>query len=183
MVGQALRPVLVGALLGVGAAFASGRVLNRLLFEIGPTDPGSFGTATVLLLAIALSHEIGQVALQTLDLNAENAITGTPRPHTSAPSPRTPRSQESSTEARVGVESATVPWAILTTECRIGDLLTRGDVCHLSADRGDAERCGVLLGGTPELVRLDEIRPAVYRVVWSLSTAASGRLRPARPVS
>jgi hypothetical protein len=71
----------------------------------------------------------------------------------------------------------------LTTECRIGDLLTRGDVCHLSADRGDAERCGVLLGGTPELVRLDEVRPAVYRVVWSLSTAASGRLRPARPLS
>ena len=54
VVGQALRPVLVGALLGVGAAFASGRLLDSLLFEIGPTDPGSFGTATVLLLAIAL---------------------------------------------------------------------------------------------------------------------------------
>ena len=60
----------------------------------------------------------------------------------------------------------------------------RGDVCHLHAERGDAERCGVLLGGTPErtpeLVRLEEVRPAVYRVVWSLSTAASGRLRPAK---
>ncbi len=54
VVGQALRPVLIGALLGVGAAFASGRVLDSLLFEIGPTDPGSFGTATVLLLGIAL---------------------------------------------------------------------------------------------------------------------------------
>ena len=54
VVGQALRPVLIGALLGVGAAFASGRLLDSLLFEIGPTDPGSFGTATVLLLAIAL---------------------------------------------------------------------------------------------------------------------------------
>ncbi len=54
VVGQALRPVLVGALLGVGAAFASGRLLDSLLFEIGPTDAGSFGTATVLLLAIAL---------------------------------------------------------------------------------------------------------------------------------
>ena len=54
VVGQALRPVLVGALLGVGAAFASGRLLDSLLFEIGPTDPGSFGTATVLLLGIAL---------------------------------------------------------------------------------------------------------------------------------
>ena len=54
VVGQALRPVLIGALLGVGAAFASGRLLDSLLFEIGPADPGSFGTATVLLLAIAL---------------------------------------------------------------------------------------------------------------------------------
>ena len=54
VVGQALRPVLIGALLGVGTAFASGRLLDSLLFEIGPTDPGSFGTATVLLLAIAL---------------------------------------------------------------------------------------------------------------------------------
>ena len=128
-------------------------------------------------------HAIGQVVLETLDLNAESAITGTRRPHTDAPSPRTPRPQESSTEAGVGVESPTVTWGISTTECRLGDLLTRGDVCHLHAERGDAERCGVLLGGTPELVRLDEVRPAVYRVVWSLSTAASGRLRPARPLS
>ena len=54
VVRQALRPVLIGALLGVGATFASGRLLDSLLFEIGPTDPGSFGTATVLLLGIAL---------------------------------------------------------------------------------------------------------------------------------
>ena len=54
VVRQALRPVLVGAALGVGAAFASGRVLDSLLFEIGPGDPGSFGAATVLLLGIAL---------------------------------------------------------------------------------------------------------------------------------
>ena len=33
-------------------------------------------------------------------------------------------------------------------------------------NRAAAERCGVLLGGAPELVRLDEVRPAVYRVVW-----------------
>jgi len=74
-------------------------------------------------------------------------------------------------------------WAISSTERRIGELLTRGDLRDLYADRADAERCGVLLGGTPELVRLEEVRPAVFRVVWSLSTAASGRLRPARPLS
>ena len=75
--------------------------------------------------------------------------------------------QESSTEAGVGVESPTVTWAISTTESRLGELLTRSDVCHLHAERGDAERCGVLLDRTPELVRLDEVRQAV--------TASSGR--------
>ena len=54
VVSQALRPVLIGALLGVGGALASGRVLDSLLFEVAPTDPASFGAATVLLLGIAL---------------------------------------------------------------------------------------------------------------------------------
>ena len=36
-----------------------------------------------------------------------------------------------------------------------GELLTRGDVYHVHASRAEAERCGVLLGGTPELVRLE----------------------------
>ena len=53
----------------------------------------------------------------------------------------------------------------------------RGDVCHVHADRVEAERCGVLLSDAPELVRLDQVRPAVYPVAWSLSSAASGRLR------
>ena len=44
-----------------------------------------------------------------------------------------------------------------------GELLTRGDVCHVHADRAEAEPCGVLLGNAPELVRLDEVRPAVSR--------------------
>ena len=46
--------IRVGAAVGVGGALASGRVLDSLLFEIGPTDPASFGTATVLLLGIAV---------------------------------------------------------------------------------------------------------------------------------
>ena len=37
-----------------------------------------------------------------------------------------------------------------------GELLTRGDVYHVHASRAEAERCGVLLGGTPELVRLED---------------------------
>lgn len=126
------------------------------------------------LTSVTYADERSLAGLVTVRINRARAT---------APSPRTPRSQESSTEAGVGVESPTVTWAISRTECRLGDLLTRGDVCHLHADRGDAERCGVRLGGAPELVRLDEVRPAVYRVVWSLSTAASGRLRRARPLS
>ena len=54
-------------------------------------------------------------------------------------------------------------------------------MCHVHADRAATERCGVLLGGAPELVRLDEVRPAVYRVAWSLSSAASGRPRRRTP--
>ena len=71
----------------------------------------------------------------------------------------------------------TTSWAISPTRRRPGEFLTRGDVCHLHGDRGGAERCGVALGGTPELVQLEEIRPADYEVVWSLSAAAGGRLR------
>ena len=71
----------------------------------------------------------------------------------------------------------TAAWGCCPAPQRPGELLTRGDVCHVHAGRAAAERCGVLLGGAPELVRLDEVRPAVYRVAWSLSSAASGRLR------
>ena len=53
VVSQALRPVSVGAALGVGAALASARLLDSLLFEIGPTDPASFGAAAALLLGVA----------------------------------------------------------------------------------------------------------------------------------
>lgn len=51
-------------------------------------------------------------------------------------------------------------WAVSPELRRPGDLLTRGDVCHLHEDRGEAERCGALLGGVPELVRLSGTRSA-----------------------
>ncbi|MCY4669407.1 MAG: hypothetical protein OXC29_15665, partial [Rhodococcus sp.] len=61
---------------------------------------------------------IGQVVPETLDLNADNAITGTRRPHTYAPSPRTPRSQESSTEAGVGRAPASrLPSSLVAVNC------------------------------------------------------------------
>ncbi len=68
-------------------------------------------------------------------------------------------------------------WAVSPTRRRPGELVTRGDVCHLHADRESAERCGALLGGVPDLVRLENHTERVYRVVWSLSDASGGQLR------
>ena len=68
-------------------------------------------------------------------------------------------------------------WAVSPTRRRPGELVTRGDVCHLHADRESAERCGALLGGVPDLVRLENHTERVYRVVWSLSDASGGKLR------
>ena len=55
----------------------------------------------------------------------------------------------------------TAAWGCCPAPRHPGELLTRSDVCHVHADRAAAERCGVLLGGAPELVRLDKVRPAV----------------------
>ena len=79
-------------------------------------------------------------------------------------------------DGRAGPMTAAA-WGCCPSPRRPGELLTRGDLCHVHADHAAAERCGVLLGGAPDLVRLDGVRPAVYRVEWSLSSAASGRLR------
>ena len=58
----------------------------------------------------------------------------------------------------------TAAWGCCPAPRHPGELLNPSDVCHVHADRAAAERRGVLLGGAPELVRLDEVRPAVYRV-------------------
>ena len=72
-------------------------------------------------------------------------------------------------------------WAVSATPCRPGELLTRGDVCHLHRDRDAAERCGAGFDGTPDLIRVAAINRLgrVYRVVWSLSDTAGGTLRAA----
>ena len=73
-------------------------------------------------------------------------------------------------------------WTVSTDRRRPGDMLTRGDVCHLHANRDAAERCGAVLGGAPDLVRLEQHSPRVFRVLWSLSDASGGELRP-RPAA
>ena len=73
-------------------------------------------------------------------------------------------------------------WAISRNPLRPGALVTAGDVCHLHPDRAAAERCGALMGGDPDLVRLENHTARVYRVLWSLSDVAGGELRkPASP--
>ena len=51
---QTLRPVILGATLGIGAALLAGRLLGSFLFEIGPTDSGALSAAALLLLSVAL---------------------------------------------------------------------------------------------------------------------------------
>jgi hypothetical protein len=72
-------------------------------------------------------------------------------------------------------------WGVSTARRRPGDLLTRGDVCHLHADRDGAERCGAAGPGAPDLVRLEQYSERVYRVLWSLSDTSGGELR--RPMA
>ena len=69
-------------------------------------------------------------------------------------------------------------WATSPTPRRRGELITRADICHLHPDRESAESCGALLGGTPDLVRLDKLSPRVWVVGWSLSDVSDGQLRP-----
>ena len=40
-------------------------------------------------------------------------------------------------------------WAVSTDRRRLGDMLTRADVCHFHADRANAERCGGGARGRP----------------------------------
>ena len=72
-------------------------------------------------------------------------------------------------------------WAISRKLLRPGALVTAGDVCHLHPDRAAAERCGTLMGGEPDLVRLEKHTARVYRVLWSLSDVAGGELRKPAP--
>jgi predicted permease len=54
--GQALAPVALGALAGLAAALAGGRLLRSLLYEVGPQDPAALGAAAgVVLLAAVLA--------------------------------------------------------------------------------------------------------------------------------
>ncbi len=54
VVGDSMRPVAWGTLLGIAGALAVSRVLRRLVYGVGVTDPVSFGAAAATLAAVAL---------------------------------------------------------------------------------------------------------------------------------
>ena len=54
IVGQGLKLVLLGIVLGGLAAFAATRLISDLLYQVSATDPLAFGAASLLITAIAL---------------------------------------------------------------------------------------------------------------------------------
>jgi putative ABC transport system permease protein len=52
---QTMRPVVVGAVIGVLAARATSRVLSSVLFGVSPVDPVGLGGAALLVLTVALT--------------------------------------------------------------------------------------------------------------------------------
>jgi ABC-type antimicrobial peptide transport system permease subunit len=53
VVGQGLRLVLVGTIIGVGLTGSISRWLGPLLFQVSPRDPLVFGAVTLALLGVA----------------------------------------------------------------------------------------------------------------------------------
>jgi putative ABC transport system permease protein len=54
VVSEALKPALLGAALGLSAAFGLTRLLTRLLYNVKPTDPLVFAGVLLLLISVAL---------------------------------------------------------------------------------------------------------------------------------
>jgi len=54
VVGQGIKPVLIGLALGLVGAFALTRLMSGLLFGVSATDPATFAGITASLLAVAL---------------------------------------------------------------------------------------------------------------------------------
>lgn len=54
VLGQGMKLVLIGAVIGLVGAFAVAHVLNSLLFGVRATDPLTFATVVVFLLVVAL---------------------------------------------------------------------------------------------------------------------------------
>jgi putative ABC transport system permease protein len=51
--GQGLRQLAIGLVIGLAGAFAVTRVLTSALVEVSPSDPATYGNATMVLSAAA----------------------------------------------------------------------------------------------------------------------------------
>jgi ABC-type antimicrobial peptide transport system permease subunit len=52
---RTMRPVVVGAVVGLGGAVAASQVLASALFGVSPFDPVGIGAAALFVLAVALT--------------------------------------------------------------------------------------------------------------------------------
>lgn len=53
--GEGARLIIVGGVLGIGAALATAQLLKSLLFNVGPRDPATFAVVALLLALVALA--------------------------------------------------------------------------------------------------------------------------------
>ena len=49
---QGMTPVVAGAVVGIGCALAGTRLLRGLVYQVAPTDPGTFVAVTGVLLVV-----------------------------------------------------------------------------------------------------------------------------------
>jgi len=54
VMGQAMMLVILGAVIGLGTAFALTRLLTKFLFDVNASDPMTFGGVALLLALVAL---------------------------------------------------------------------------------------------------------------------------------
>jgi ABC-type antimicrobial peptide transport system permease subunit len=53
--GEGVRLIVLGGVLGLGAALATAQLLKSLLFNVGPHDPVTYTAVTLLLALVALA--------------------------------------------------------------------------------------------------------------------------------
>ena len=61
VLGQTLRPVVIGLVLGMGVAAGASRILHSVLFGVSPLDPVAFVTAPLVLLVVACAATAGPI--------------------------------------------------------------------------------------------------------------------------